>query len=69
MNDAFAAAAAAQMARDDIWTRRPALDPGCEHDLELLPIVEFRQTVICRKCRGLDVEASRQALTAPSSLP
>jgi len=58
VNGAFTAAAAMQMARDELWKRRPPLDPACQHELELLPIVEFRQTVVCRKCGGLDVDAS-----------
>ena len=58
MSDVFAAAAARQLARDELWKRRPPLAAGCVHDLELLPIVEIRQTVVCRKCGGLDVEAS-----------
>jgi hypothetical protein len=62
VNDAFAAAAAMQLSRDELWKRRPPLAADCEHDLDLLPIVEFRQTVICRKCGGLDVEASRRVL-------
>ena len=58
MNEAASAAAAMQLGRDELWKRRPALAADCVHDLELLPIVEIRQTVVCRKCGGLDVEAS-----------
>ena len=58
MSEAFAQAAARQMARDELWKRRPPLAADCEHDLEWLPVVEFRQTVVCRKCGGLDVDAS-----------
>jgi len=59
---AFVHAAAVTMARDALWRDMPPLASGCAHDLELLPVVEFRQTVVCRKCGGLDVEASRAAL-------
>jgi hypothetical protein len=59
MNDAMAAAAALHLGRDELWKRCPPLAADCEHALLLLPIVEFRQTVICGKCGGLDTEASR----------
>jgi hypothetical protein len=62
MSEALTAAAMLQLGRDELWKRRPPLAAGCVHDLELLPIVEIRQTVVCRKCGGLDVEASRRAL-------
>lgn len=66
VSDAFATAAAAeQMARDELWKRRPPLDPACEHELLWLLVIEFRQSVICRKCGGLDVETSRKMLAAP----
>ena len=52
-------AAAATLARDALWRNPPPLAAGCEHDLELLPVVEPRFTVMCRKCGGLDTEASR----------
>ena len=59
---AFFRAAAATMARDALWRDPPLLAPDCAHDLELLPVVEFRQTVVCQKCGGLDVEASHAAI-------
>lgn len=59
MNDELATAAAATLARDALWRNPPPLAPGCEHDLELLPVIEPRFTVICRKCGGLDAEASQ----------
>jgi hypothetical protein len=65
MSEAFAQAAARQMGRDELWKRRPPLAADCEHDLECLPVVEFRQTVVCRKCGGLDVDASRGVLGQP----
>jgi len=61
--DPLILAAASTLARDALWNDPPPLADGCEHDLELLPTIEFRQTVLCRKCGGLDVETSRQ-LTA-----
>lgn len=59
MNDALTEAAAATLARDALWRDPPPLAAGCAHDLELLPVIEPRFTVMCRKCRGLDTEASR----------
>jgi hypothetical protein len=56
------------MARDELWRESPALERGCEHDLELLPIIEFRQTVICRNCGGLDKETSARILHDPLRL-
>ena len=63
--DPIAAAAAATMARDALWRDPPPLAPGCDHDLQCLPVIEFRQTVLCRKCGGLDAETSRRLLTEP----
>jgi hypothetical protein len=59
VNDARAEAAAATLARDALWRNPPPLAPGCTHDLELLPVIEPRFTVVCRNCGGLDAEASR----------
>ena len=63
MSEAFAQAAARQMARDELWKRHPPLAADCDHDLLCLLVIEARQTVICRKCGGLDVEASRRVIT------
>jgi hypothetical protein len=60
MDAALASAAAGQAERDELWRESPALEPGCEHERELLPIIEFRQTVICRNCGGLDKDLSRR---------
>lgn len=59
------AAAAETVNRDALWREKPALEPGCEHDLELLPIVEFRQSVVCANCGGLDVKASERLMREP----
>ena len=59
MNDALTEAAAATLARDALWRNPPPLAAGCAHDLELLPVVEPRFTVTCRKCGGLDAEGSQ----------
>ena len=61
--DPFTAAAAAQIARDELWRNPPILADGCQHDLLCLLCIEFRQTVICRKCGGLDEDASRRVIT------
>ena len=62
-------AAAMQMARDEMWRNHPPLAAGCEHDLELLPVIEPRFTVVCRKCGGLDVTASRAIGSASPDAP
>lgn len=62
--DPLAEAAASQLDRDALWRDPPPLAAGCEHDLELLPVTEPRFTVVCRKCGGLDVEASRAICSA-----
>lgn len=54
-----------QLTRDGLWKRRPPLAAECDHDLLCLLIIEPRQTVICRKCGGLDVDASRRVITEP----
>lgn len=64
--DPFLLAAASTLARDALWRDPPPLAADCEHDLELLPVIEPRFTVLCRKCGGLDVEAS-QAIGATSA--
>jgi len=56
--DALTFAAASHLNRDAIWQAAPPLAAGCEHDLRCLPVIEFRQTVLCLKCRGLAVEVS-----------
>ena len=58
-------AAAMGMARDELWRNPPPLTPGCDHDLLCLLVIEARQTVLCRKCGGLDADASRRVLTEP----
>jgi hypothetical protein len=58
-------AAAMGMARDELWRNPPPLDAGCEHDLLCLPVIEARQTVMCRTCGGLDPDASRRVVTEP----
>lgn len=67
--DALAEAAAAQFARDALWRNPPPLAAGCEHDLELLPVIEPRFTVTCRTCGGLDTEASRAIGSADPDAP
>jgi hypothetical protein len=62
---ALAAAADEQWKRDGLWRERPALEPGCVHDLELLPIIEFRQSIVCANCGGLDAETSRKMMRNP----
>lgn len=39
---ALPAAAAEHLCRDQLWRESPALEPGCDHDLELLPIIDTR---------------------------
>jgi hypothetical protein len=63
MNDPFAAAAARTLARDALWRNPPPLNPDCDHDLLCLLVIEVRQTVTCRKCGGLDQDASRRVIT------
>ena len=62
MSDPLAAAGAMQMARDELWRNPPPLAADCNHDLLCLLVIEPRQTVLCRKCGGLDADASRQVL-------
>ena len=62
-------AAAATLARDALWRNPPPLAPDCAHDLELLPVIEPRFTVMCRRCGGLDVEASRAIGSADPDAP
>ena len=56
-------AAAKQMARDELWRNPPPLAADCVHDLLWLLVIEPRQTVLCRKCGGLDADISRRILT------
>jgi hypothetical protein len=65
VNAPLLSAAAMQMARDELWRNPPPLDAGCEHDLLCLLVIEARQTVMCRKCGGLDEDASRRVATEP----
>lgn len=58
--DALAVAAAEHLNRDALWKESPPLADGCDHERELLPITEFRVTVACRACGGLDKETSRR---------
>ena len=67
--DPLVRAAASQLARDALWRDPPPLAGGCEHDLELLPVIEPRFTVVCRKCGGLDVTASRAIGSASPDAP
>lgn len=67
--DPFVVAAASTLARDALWTLPPPLAADCEHDLELLPVIEPRFTVVCRKCGGLDVTASRAIGSSPPDAP
>jgi hypothetical protein len=65
--DALTAAAAAGLARDAIWRDKPPLAAGCDHDLRCLPCIEYRQTVLCAKCGGLDAALSQAVAAAPSA--
>ena len=67
MNDATARAAAEGLSRDAIWHDKPPLAEGCEHDLRCLPCTEYRQTVLCARCGGLDTALSVAIANAPSS--
>ena len=60
-------AAAMQMARDELWRNPPPLAADCVHDLLCLLVIEPRQTVLCRKCGGLDEDASRRVITEPGT--
>lgn len=63
----FLAAAAEGLRRDALWRDPPPLADGCEHDLRVLPVAEFRQTVTCAKCGGLAAEASQELTANPSA--
>ncbi len=65
MNAPLMTAAAIGMTRDELWRNPPPLAGGCDHDLLCLLVIEARQTVLCRKCGGLDAGASRRVLTEP----
>ena len=67
MTSPLATAAAMQISRDELWRDPPVLAADCEHDLLCLLVIEPRQTVVCRKCGGLDADASRLVLTAPGT--
>ena len=62
---AFAAAAAEIARRDALWRSRPCLADECEHDWRCLPVVEFRQTVVCAKCGGFNKDLSRELTERP----
>lgn len=53
--------------RDLIWREKPPLAADCGHDLRCLPCIEYRQTVLCSKCGGLDTALSVAVAAAPSS--
>jgi len=65
--DALIQAAAAGLTRDAIWRDKPPLAGDCEHDLRCLPCIEYRQTVLCAKCGGLDTLLSQAIAAAPSA--
>ena len=62
---AFLDAAAEHLRRDALWADPPPLADGCEHDMRLLPVIEFRFTVTCARCGGLDAELSRDMMRNP----
>ena len=64
-DDAVMTAAWMQMGRDELWRNPPLLAADCEHDLLCLLVIEPRQTVVCRKCGGLDADTSRRMLAEP----
>lgn len=64
---AFYAAAAEGLRRDALWRNPPPLAGDCDHDMRVLPVTEFRQTVLCAKCGGLDVTLSQAIAAAPSA--
>jgi hypothetical protein len=67
VNDAIARAAAEGLNRDAIWRDKPPLAGDCEHDLRCLPVIEYRQTVLCAKCGGLDMALSVAIPAAPGA--
>ena len=67
-DDAVMTAAWMQMGRDELWRNPPLLAADCEHDLLCLLVIESRQTVVCRKCGGLDADTSRRMLAEPGRL-
>ena len=67
MTSPLATAAAMQISRDELWRDPPVLAADCEHDLLCLLVIEPRQTVLCRKCGGLDEDASRRVITEPGT--
>jgi hypothetical protein len=64
---ALVIAAGSQSARDAIWRNPPPLAGDCGHDLRCLPAAEFRQTVPCSKCGGLDTALSVAIASAPGA--
>jgi len=67
MSDAIARAAAGGLSRDAIWRDKPPLAADCEHDLRCLPCIEYRQTVMCARCGGLDAALSVAIAASPMS--
>jgi len=63
---AFRRAAAATVSRDILWRDPTPLAGDCDHVLRCLPVVEFRQTVICVRCGGLDTALSRDLTRNPA---
>lgn len=53
--------------RDALWKNPPPLDADCEHEFRRLPVIEFRVTVLCLKCRGLNIPLSQAIVATPSA--
>ena len=64
---AFARAAAVTLGRDALWRDPPPLAADCGHAFRCLPVVEFRQTVVCARCGGLNVGLSRELAACPAA--
>ena len=52
--------------RDALWKNPPPLDDDCEHEFRALPMIEFRVTVLCLRCRGLNTELSQAIAATPT---
>lgn len=59
------AAIAEHARRDAMWNDPPPLKDGCNHDYQLLPVIEPRLTVVCWRCGGLNPELSRELAQRP----
>ena len=59
MNEATVTAALAMAARDALRHNPPPLKDGCEHDMDTLPVIDFRVDHACRKCGGWPAEGER----------